>query len=74
MKKIWEGWKKVSNKILEKEATIILTILYFILITPIAFIYKLFSDPLNLKTKKKSFWFLKDASNVSSIEAFKNQF
>ena len=74
MKKVWEKWKVISNKLLEKEAMVILTILYFILITPIALIYKLFADPLKLKTKKRSFWFEKDTSNVSSIEAFKNQF
>jgi len=74
MRAFWEKWKKISNKLLDKEASIILTVLYFILISPIALIYKLFADPLNLKSRSKSFWFEKDTSNVHSIEAFKNQF
>ena len=74
MRKLWERWKVISNKILDKEATIILTILYIILVYPIALIYKLFADSLNLKTKKKSFWFEKETENVSSLESFKKQY
>ena len=74
MRKAWEKWKVISNKLLEKETTIILTILYIILISPIALVFKLFVDPLNLKLRRKSFWFEKDTSNVSCLEAFKNQF
>lgn len=74
MRKAWERWKVISNKLLDKEATIILTLLYIILIFPIALIYKLFSDPLNLKSKSKTFWFEKDTENVNSLENLKRQY
>lgn len=74
MKKAWEKWKVISNKILDKEATIILTILYIILISPISLIYKLFADPLNLRSRLKSLWFEKDGKNVSDLESLKKQY
>ena len=74
MKNLWEKWKILSAKILNVEATIILTLLYIALIAPVALVYKILADPMNINTKKKSFWFEKDAKNVSGLESLKNQY
>lgn len=49
MKKIWGFWKKIAEKIGQIQAMIIFSILYFLLITPIGLISKLFNDSLKLK-------------------------
>jgi len=74
MDKLWNRWKKISAKILDKEAGLILSILYFVLVAPFALILKTFADPLNLKSKSNSFWFEKETDNVSGLEALKRQY
>jgi hypothetical protein len=74
MKKYWNKWKVISNKLLDKEATIVLTILYIILVAPFATIYKIFSDPLNIKLDRWSFWFKKETSEIPDIESLKKQY
>lgn len=74
MKSLWEKWKVLSAKILDKEATIILTLLYIALIAPVALVYKILADPMNINAKKKSFWFEKDTDNVSTLEKLNRQY
>jgi len=74
IKKVWQKWKKLSNKLLDKEASIILTFLYWTLIPPFAILSKFFSNPLNIYSKKSSFWFEKRSDNVKSLEEMKKQY
>lgn len=55
-KKIWFGWKNIAHKIGNFQARIILSIFYFVMVTPIAIGIKLFSNPLRLKIKTSSYW------------------
>ncbi|MFQ5646326.1 MAG: hypothetical protein ACE5GM_05295 [bacterium] len=58
-KKIWDGWKKIAEKIAVVQTKIILTVLYIAVIGPIAVLTRIFlSDPLGKRKPKKteSFW------------------
>jgi hypothetical protein len=55
-KKVWSGWKNIAYKIGNFQARVILSIFYFIIVSPFAVGVKLFSNPLRLKIKTNSYW------------------
>ncbi len=65
IKRIWNKWKKIAEKIGNFQATIIFSILYFLIVSPIGIIFSLFSDPLDFKSKPS--W-KKIPNNPSSLE------
>jgi hypothetical protein len=65
-KNIWEWWKKVAKKIGDFNSRLILTVFYFIFITPISIPVKL-KDPLGIKNKKQS-WLPKQTSEGTPME------
>lgn len=67
LKNLWEQWKKITVKIGNFQGRIILTLLYFIFVTPIAIYLKLFYDPLKLK-KSKPEWILKNIQDTTLNE------
>jgi hypothetical protein len=66
IKKIWEWWKKIAKKIGDFNSRVILTIFYFIFVTPISLPVKL-KDPLGIKNKKQN-WIPKQTSEGTAIE------
>lgn len=54
---IWEGWKRIAHWIGEKQAMLIYTLLYFVLIGPLALVRRPFADPLQYrKQHSPTFW------------------
>ncbi|OGM03525.1 hypothetical protein A2715_02635 [Candidatus Woesebacteria bacterium RIFCSPHIGHO2_01_FULL_39_32] len=74
MKTLWNRWRRISNVLLDREANVILSFLYFLLIGPYAVISKILYDPFNLKSHKESFWFSKSNKNVANLKGLKNQY
>ena len=61
--KIWFGIAYVLGLIIPN---ILLSIIFFLILTPIAFIYKLFNpDPLMLNSKKRSTYFINSKYDLS---------
>lgn len=70
---LWEEWKRIAYKISNFQAKIILTLFYFLIITPFSIGVKLLSDPLSIKSKRRhSNWMNKDT--FPNIEGLKRQF
>lgn len=74
MKKIWNKWKVISNKLLDKEATVILFLLYWIIVAPLGIVYKFTADPLNIKKRRRSYWFDKKTDNIKTLSDLQKQF
>lgn len=70
IKKIWNIWKKITEKIGNFQATIIFSLLFYILITPLGIIIKLFTDFFAEKTKPS--W-KKISDNTSSLKKLSQQ-
>ena len=51
LRRLWQKWKTVAQKIGDFQARLILGVFYFVLLAPFALVLKLFSDPLHLKIK-----------------------
>lgn len=73
-KNLWETWKEFSKRMGAFQSRMLLSFVFFILIFPFALIVKIFSDPLNLKTRKaKTHW--QERKNPSeNLEDYKRQF
>ncbi len=54
LKILWEGWKKFALIFGEFMSGVILTVFYFVFVTPHAVIMNWFSDPLDMKGKPGS--------------------
>jgi len=54
LKRIWEGWKRVSHAIGNFQARVLLTILYFTVVLPFSIGVRLFSDPLRMRHRPTS--------------------
>jgi hypothetical protein len=66
IRKIWEAWKRIAKKIGEFNGRLILTVFYFIFLTPISIPIKL-KDPLGIKNKKQN-WVPKQPSEGTTME------
>ena len=62
-------WKKIAKTVSNFQTKLILTIVYFLLITPIALIYKIFADPLKLKKKKTANWAERKPEDLTILKA-----
>jgi hypothetical protein len=57
LKQLWEGWKKIALKIAHVQGNILLSIIYFVVVMPIALLFRMTQDPLSVKrVKKTSYW------------------
>lgn len=72
-KVIWNKWLSFSHKVGNFNARIILSLFYFLFVTPLAIGVKLFSDPLRVKKKTSSYWIEKEQKR-QGIEEAKRQF
>ncbi|GEM_PF-6302837 len=68
IKHLWNAWKKLGEKISIVTNTILLTIVYFAAITPIAIARKLSRK----KTQEKTYW--KDFNQEDKPEQLRRQF
>jgi len=54
---LWEAWKVVARKIGDLQARVIMALIYFGLVGPIALLRRLGADPLGLRRKPRAtYW------------------
>lgn len=70
MKKIWEKWKELTEKIGNFQASILFSFLYFVLVVPIGIASSFFSD--HLRTREFPMW-EKMVNYSSSFKKLKKQ-
>jgi hypothetical protein len=51
LRKLWSHWLVLARKIGQFQSRIILTLFYFVLVTPFALITRLFTDPLHIRRR-----------------------
>jgi len=57
LERAWAAWKRFAFWLGDKQATLIYTVLYFVLIGPIAIVRRFTTDPLQARARgKTSFW------------------
>ncbi len=73
-KNLWETWKEFSKRMGAFQSRMLLSFIFFILIFPFALIVKIFSDPLNLKTRTSETHWQEKKGPSSNLEDYKRQF
>ena len=57
LKKLWQSWKDFSRRMGSFQSRILLSLVFFIFVSPFALAVKMFSDPLKIKHQSnKSHW------------------
>lgn len=72
--KILLNWKYFFNRVGNFQSRIMLSLFFFIIVTPFALAVKLTSDPLKLKSRRHEPFWLHRKENKSDIEQFMRQF
>ena len=65
LNRAWNTWKRVGQAIGDFIARIVLTIFYFSLLLPFGIGVRLFSDPLNLRTKEELGWIKRTSRDIT---------
>jgi hypothetical protein len=66
----WQAWKRAAHWLGEKQAIVVYTVLYFVVIGPVAIARRLFADPLQLRARRRpSFWLPRAAMPATLDEA-----
>jgi len=70
---LWSRWVRLSKKIGDFQARLLLGIVYVLFVLPMGCLLRLVSDPLRLKPGSASHWVARDATQPRLEEA-KRQF
>jgi hypothetical protein len=69
-RQLWSKWKALAARIGNFQGRIILTVFYFVFVTPLGLAVRLFSDPLHIKRRPGgTFWQRKVQPDPSLDEA-----
>jgi len=71
IKRIWQAWKRIAQKIGNFQARVLLTVIYAVLVLPFGLAVRLFSDPLRVKRRPQA-W-LDHGDTPSSIHWARRQ-
>jgi len=63
--RLWKWWKQFAEAVGNFQARLLLTVLYFVLLTPVALPLRAFSDPLRRRLKGASFWLQRPERSAS---------
>ena len=56
LRRAWEGWKKIAHVIGVFNTRVIMSILYFLIVLPFGLVFRVVSDPLQMKEPAGSNW------------------
>jgi len=73
-KGLWLKWKEFSRRTGSFQSRVLLSLFFFLVVTPFALAIKLMGDPLRIKhSEEGSFWLSKDEAS-KDLEEFRRQF
>lgn len=74
LSRLWKAWKPIAQKIGDFQARVILTLMYFLILGPIALLTKLFRDPLGMKRPPQASVWARKPLEHQGLEAARRQF
>lgn len=73
LKSAWAGWKRFAFWLGDKQATLIYAILYYVLVGPLALARRAFTDPLQLRARDNSTYWLPRLPRPATIDEARRQ-
>ncbi len=74
LSRLWKAWKPIAQRIGDFQARVILTLMYFLILGPIALLTKLFRDPLGMKRPPRASVWARKPLEHQGLEAARRQF
>lgn len=74
VKRLWSKWKTFAQKIGDFQARIILSLFYFLIVSPIGIVFKFADDSLRLKRPKNNSYWLNREIRKTNLEEERRQF
>ncbi len=72
--KLWQSWGNFSKRMGNFQSRIVLSLFFFIVVSPFALAVKTFSDPLRIKYRGNESHWLPKKQTEANLEQFKRQF
>lgn len=73
-KRQWQSWNDFSKRMGAFQSRIILSLFFFVLVSPFAIAVRMFSDPLRLKYRRLASWWIPKKETKNELEPFRRQF
>ena len=73
-KKRWQSWNEFSKRMGSFQSRILLSLFFFVFVSPFAIAVKMFSDPLHLKYRRLTSWWIPKKEIKNELEEFRRQF
>jgi len=73
IKRFWQRWKAFAHVIGNFQARLLLSLFYFLLLSPFGLGVKLFSDPLRVKKRTLPHWISRRVENNEPWEKARRQ-
>lgn len=70
---LWSKWKILAHKIGVFQSKVILTLFYFIFLTPFGIIFTFFKDGLKIKKTSRGNW-IEKKRQINTIEDLREQY
>lgn len=74
LKNLWQSWENFSKRMGSFQSRIILSMFYFIFVSPFALAVKMFSDPLRIKHQSSKSHWLPKKEIKNELEQYRRQF
>lgn len=71
---LWYCWKGFSQRMGSFQSRVILSLFFFVIVSPFALAVKVFSDPLRIKHSRGDSYWLEKRTFPSELEEFRRQF
>lgn len=71
--RLWERWKSIAHTIGNFQARLLLSLFYFLVLSPFGLGVRLFSDPLGLKKRNNPHWISRSRSETETWETARRQ-
>ncbi len=73
LSRAWQAWKRAAHWLGDKQAIVIYTLLYFVVIGPIALARRISADPLQLRARRRPSFWLPRAATPGTLEEARRQ-
>jgi hypothetical protein len=74
LRKLWERWKVVAQKIGDVQSRLLLCIFYFVVLAPFGIGVRILSDRLHLRQQSHSHWLPKESNSTTLWQNARRQF
>ena len=73
LRKLWEHWKVIAEKIGNFQARLILGLLYCVILGPVAVVRRLVADPLGLRRSARATYWIPRPPTDATLEHARRQ-